>query len=108
MVIVFGRQQMRPPAIFTDGFPVNASLPVDLPLADSLVYQCFYGRFQMRLQNVHPSSLPFVNSTNGEGLYVLSPFSTISIMKSVRLGGGFSSGHRWGILGGHQGFNSFC
>ncbi len=24
-------------------------------------------------------------------------------MNSVRGGGGFSSGHRWGILGGHQG-----
>jgi hypothetical protein len=36
-------------------------------------------------------------------LYALSPFNPISIVKSVLGGGVFSSGHRWGILGGHQG-----
>jgi len=37
------------------------------------------------------------------GVYVLSPFGPIFIVKSVQGGGGFSSGHKWGILGGHQG-----
>ena len=36
-------------------------------------------------------------------LYALSPFNPISFVKSVLGGGVFSSGHRWGILGGHQG-----
>jgi hypothetical protein len=36
-------------------------------------------------------------------VYVLSPFLAISTGKSVLLGGVFSGGHRWGILGGHQG-----
>jgi len=39
------------------------------------------------------------------GVYVLSPFGPIFIVKSVQGGGGFSSGHKWGILGGHQGQN---
>ncbi len=36
-------------------------------------------------------------------VYALSPFWPISIVKSVQGGGGFSSGHKWGILGGRQG-----
>ena len=36
-------------------------------------------------------------------LYALSPFKPIFIAKSVLGGGGFSGGHRWGILGGRQG-----
>ena len=36
-------------------------------------------------------------------VYALSPFLPISIVKSVQGGGGFSSGHKWGILGGRQG-----
>ena len=36
-------------------------------------------------------------------VYALSPFGPITIVKSVQGGGGFSSGHRWGILGGRQG-----
>ena len=38
-------------------------------------------------------------------LYALSPFMPIPIVKSVLGGGGFSSGHRWGILGGRQGYD---
>jgi hypothetical protein len=36
-------------------------------------------------------------------VYALSPFLPIFIVKSVQGGGGFSSGHKWGILGGRQG-----
>ena len=38
-------------------------------------------------------------------VYALSPFGPITIVKSVQGGGGFSSGHRWGILGGRQGID---
>jgi hypothetical protein len=40
-------------------------------------------------------------------LYALSPFKPIFIAKSVQGGGGFSSGHKWGILGGRQGGQLF-
>ncbi len=36
-------------------------------------------------------------------MHVLSPSAAMFIAKSVQLSGGFSSGHKWGILGGHQG-----
>jgi hypothetical protein len=38
-----------------------------------------------------------------EELYALSPFKPIFIAKLLQGGGGFSGGHRWGILGGRQG-----
>jgi len=43
-----------------------------------------------------------VFQTNGS-LHVLSPSSAIFLVKLALLGGGFSGGHKWGTLGGHQG-----
>lgn len=50
----------RNPGIFSDGLSIDTRLSLDLPLAHAFTQQCLDCRLQIRLQNVHPSPLPFV------------------------------------------------